>query len=184
MTNRSLSTDAVAQIFGVALLISVPTVSDIPKKLEFQPHKVAIPSSSILAAAEIPPSIVTYDMQLENSDRPTTSVEEVIGELRSWNLLSTNWDGEGAVAPSLHSLKESESFIRLLGENTITPEAMLLASGLSALYWNVENLYADLEFLGDGRIAYFIKCHEDKHKGVLAFDSQQMPAVFQALLQV
>jgi len=59
---------------------------------------------------------------------------------------------------------------------------MLLASGHVALYKNENGLYADIEFLGDGRIAYFIKRNGDKHKGVLTFDSQKMPAVFSALL--
>ncbi len=52
---------------------------------------------------------------------------------------------------------------------------MLLSSGHTALFWNEDNLYADIEFLGDGRIAYFIKKNGDKHKGVLEFKSQKMP---------
>ena len=40
-----------------------------------------------------------------------------------------------------------------------------------------------LEFLGDGRIAYFIKNNGDKHKGVVAFDSQKIPVVFPAIIR-
>ena len=61
---------------------------------------------------------------------------------------------------------------------------MLLGSGHAGLFWKTDSLYADLEFLGDGRIAYFIE-HEGvgKHKGVVKFDSEKMPAVFPALLR-
>src|SRR5690606_5941498 len=101
---------------------------------------------------------------------------------RSWSLLETNWDGEGALAPSPESLKQAVSFVRLLSDIPL-PEPMLLSSGRAALYWNENNLYADLEFLEDGRIAYFIKNNGDKHKGVLAFNSEEMPAVFPALIK-
>jgi len=111
------------------------------------------------------------------------SYEMLIGEIRQWRLLNDNWDGEGAATPSNHSLNEAVSFVRLLSQGMPIPEPMLLASGHAGLYWNENHLYADIEFLGDGRIAYFIKRNGDKHKGVFAFNPQEMPAVFQALIE-
>jgi|GEM_PF-1987276 len=115
-------------------------------------------------------------------NRSTTLQETLVGEIRSWGLLNDNWDGEGSLKPHSQSSKEAVSFVNLLGETITAPEPMLLSSGHIALFWNDHNLYADIEFLGDGRIAYFIKVNDDKHKGVLEFDSQQMPTVFKAIL--
>lgn len=111
-----------------------------------------------------------------------TQREKLVNEIKDWRLLDDNWDGEGGLKPFTQSIEEAISFVALLGEEIILPEPMLLSSGHTALFWNEDNLYADIEFLGDGRIAYFIKKNGDKHKGVLEFKSQKMPPVFTALL--
>ena len=66
------------------------------------------------------------------------------------------------------------AFVRLLDDIVELPEPMLLGSGHAGLFWKTDKLYADLEFLGDGRIAYFIEYEgEGKHKGVVKFDSEK-----------
>jgi len=117
-----------------------------------------------------------------NFDRPTTPLEQLIGELKRWQLMSENWDGEGAAAPLPSSLAQAVSFVHLLGTGSL-PSPMLHASGHAGLFWKTAELYADLEFLGDNRIAYYIERHGDKHKGVVNFDKKQMPAVLATLLQ-
>lgn len=176
----------VAKLFFVAALAtSSPTVSDLPKMLGQQTRlaPVSTSRSSIAGVNSQATTIVANDDNYESVVRQTTPNEKLIGEIRGWNLLDANWDGEGAAAPSAQSIKEAVSFVRLL-EDIALPDPMLLASGHTALYWNEGDLYADIEFLGDDRIAYFIKSHGDKHKGVLAFNSQKMPAVFPTLLRV
>lgn len=64
------------------------------------------------------------------------------------------------------------------------PQSILHATGTMSLYWDDKVLYTDLEFLGGGRIAYFIKNNNDKHKGVISFDSQKIPDVFSALIEL
>jgi hypothetical protein len=119
---------------------------------------------------------------LSSVTRPTTPQEAVIGEIRSWILAGANWDGEGAVAPSAKSIKEAVAFLRLLPEDINLPEPMLLPSGRAALFWHSNELYADLEFSGSGRIPYFIKKNEDKHKGDVAFDSAKLPSLLPLLI--
>ena len=195
MNTAPLSTAAVAEIFAL-LILSVPAPTTLAAQLEQQTcviqkttttqlplaendwdHKSAhvMQTTSIAAIRNVPPN--------DESDRPTTSRERLIGELRSWGLLTANWDGEGAAAPDARSRKEAVSFVRLLGEDDTLPEPMLHASGHAGLFWKDDSLYADLKFLGDGRVAYYIERQRDKHKGVLNFDSKKMPAVFPALLQ-
>lgn len=110
-------------------------------------------------------------------------LRRLIGEIIEFRLLASDWDGEGAHLPSNESIKDAIFFSRLITQ-FLLPEPMLLASGNVSLYWNNDNIYAELEFLDNSRIAYFIKRNEDKHKGVIAFDQNKMPALFPTLFQV
>ncbi|MBI3774594.1 MAG: hypothetical protein HY273_03415 [Gammaproteobacteria bacterium] len=188
---------ATAANFIIALMTisSVPTLSQIPNTSEQQIRPAqktttrsptaesegVLPSAYVTQTTSIPAILATA--QYSESDRPTTLKEMLVGELRGWGLLNADWDGEGAAAPDARSLKEAVSFISLLGESDILPEPMLHSSGHAGLFWKDDSLYADVEFLGDGRAAYYIERQGDKHKGVIKFDSQKMPAVFPALLR-
>jgi hypothetical protein len=119
----------------------------------------------------------------EVTERQTNQVEKAVGELRRWLTLAPDWDGEGAAAPIARSIESASDFIRLLPENVADAEPMLHANGHAGLFWNENGHYADLEFLGDGRIAYFIQHHEDKHKGLVRFNSELVPPALSALLE-
>ena len=189
----TLGTAAAAKLLLALTVLPTPTASEIRAQLEQPTLSIQkITSLSQLAMSPINATTATTVNSTANAAnielivelaRPTTSHESIIGEIREWGLLGADWDGEGAALPSTQSMKEAVSFVRLLDNEIMPPEPMLLASGNAALYWNVNNLYADIEFLGDSRISYFIKRNEDKHKGVLAFDSEKMPAVFSTLLK-
>jgi hypothetical protein len=114
--------------------------------------------------------------------RQTTPQEALIGDLRAWFSLPENWDGEGAARPSRTSIQDAVSFARLLDANFHEPEPMLLANGHASLFWDKPGLYADLEFLGNQRVAYFIEKNKDKHKGVVKFELEKIHGVFQNLL--
>lgn len=116
------------------------------------------------------------------ASRDTTPREHAIGEFRRWEQLPANWDGEGAAAPNVASLREASNFacLRAAGSEI---EPMLHASGRAGLCFRTATLYADVEFFGDGRASYFIERNGDRHKGVINFDSKTMPAVLETLLQ-
>lgn len=127
-----------------------------------------------------------YFLSQELSDRPTSAIEERIGQLRGWSLLSSNWDGEGSPQPNAKSIETAVRFIRLIGSTALNlPEPMLFSSGRAGLYWDDAGVYADLEFLDDEKVSYYIETSDQgKHKGVASFNSEQIPAVFKALLPV
>lgn len=117
--------------------------------------------------------------------RETTEREHIIAELRSWRHLGVDWDGEGAKAPSLVSLNAARAFLCAMKRDAPCPEPTLFPSGRAGLYWREGGLYADLEFYENGNIAYYIeRGQDDRHKGLIAFDLDNIPAVFQTLLQV
>lgn len=195
MTKVPLSTATVAKLFAAALTISSPpTVSALSEVVQ-QPTRTAQKASTISTSVgygrDRTPSIVAPSTSIADigelrkfgeSERQTTSLEKLQGELRSWGLFRADWDGEGAAMPNARSLQVAVSFVGLLDEDSFLPEPMLHATGHAGLFWKDNSLYADIEFLGDGRIAYYIERQGDKHKGVLKFDPQKMPAVFPALL--
>ena len=197
--NTAVGTAASAKVFLAMLVFSNPTTASSTTETQVKPV-IVIPASRITSHAPTLtllagvhadggtvatlPDLTTSDAPIATGERATTAAEKLIGEIRGWTLLDPNWDGEGAAAPIVTSLKESVAFIRLLGNAVELPDPMLLSAGHAGLFWKTGNLYADLEFLGDGRIAYFIEHEgEGKHKGVVKFDSEKMPAVFPALLR-
>lgn len=191
-----LGTAAAAQCFVALLTISAPSTAS-PTTSGFS----GTPPVRPLAASTIPPSALTARLREVRSStsllasdfantfsqqdisRPTTEHEKVVGELREWILLDNNWDGENAQKPIQSSLEEATSFIRLLKLEIPIPEPMLLSSGRAALLWQSDTIYADLEFLGNERIAYYIEKNKvEKHKGVINFDSKNLPALLTLLL--
>lgn len=135
----------------------------------------------------IPGGYIAYETGGEPPSQPaslrqTSEREHIIGELRRWQSLSANWDGEGARTPNINSLSNASSFVCALDDALWMPEPMLLSSGNAGLYWRNDELYADLEFLGDGRVAYYIENGRNRHKGVVEFDSVNIPPVFKTLI--
>ena len=188
---------AAAKVWLATLALSIPaavcTVSEsftTPSRINPTPRITSRASFLTGAAPSVGGTVASWPDSLagvegnNQGERATTDQERLIGEIRRWALVGADWDGEGAASPTASSLDESVAFVRLLDNTIELPEPMLLSSGHAGLFWKADGLYADLEFLGDGRIAYFIE-HEGvgKHKGVVKFDSEKMPAVFSALLR-
>src|SRR6266705_7040897 len=67
-------------------------------------------------------------LEVQKENRATT-VEQITSQIADWALMHANWDNEGAAAPVASSLKNAAIFVRLLGEDYLVPEPMLLASG-------------------------------------------------------
>lgn len=179
----------------VALKLTMPTASQSPTASHsFDNNCLAVGLACALTIASSIPNnsshITPFSYQnnyqnnvnffstLTSGNRETTAQEKIIGEIRSWNELEDNWDGENGLKPVEASMEEATSFIYLLNKNLSLPEPMLLSSGRIALYWDEDDLYADIEFIGDGRVTFFIKRNEHEEKGIIDFDSQKMPTLF------
>lgn len=176
-------------LFVISNGLVPPTVSTMPNMIE-QPirtaHRANFSAPSVLYVPSLTSSasVNVDNFQFNDVVRQTSDVEKAIGEIRHWASFSENWDGEGANLPSTESIRDSVSFLRLIADSEQLPQPMLHATGNVSLFWNDNGLYADVEFLGQNKVAYFIKRNEDKHKGVISFDSEKMPAVFSALIKV
>lgn len=177
----NFGTAAAANLFLAVTLAQAPTVSTAPNA--YQSIAKTSPVRTYQGHSESATQSVANDDLFEVASRETTAQETLIGTMRNWSHLEDNWDGEGAAKPIGDSIREAVAFARLCTSSiTEDPDPMLTASGHAALFWNTDDLYADIEFLGDERIAYFVKRNTDKHKGVVSFDSENLPTVLQALL--
>ena len=176
----NLETGQILNQFRYKPLIVDSTLSD----LFFRQHSTQIKKDSNLSKTSEAINLDLYDefIQFTEFTRPTTTREQLMGEIRSWALLEADWDGEGAIAPIIRCIENAVSFIRLMPENIAPPEPMLHASGNTGLFWGDDGIYADIEFLHNGRIAYYIEQKGDKHKGAINFDSKNLPPVFSVLL--
>lgn len=191
------TTAAVAPFFALLIPASAPP----PIHTSYQDYRLVSGFAGLVEAASMPRSFLSLQLPIPATEivkdvaessvvatlesRVTTPAEHAIGEFRRWKELNSDWDGEGASAPNRTSLHEASAFACLLADDRPV-EPMLHASGRAGLYFRTATLYADLEFLGDGRTAYYVERNGGKHKGVVNFDSQEqkMPAVFETLLQV
>lgn len=193
----SMGTDSVVKtLAAMGILALAPTVSAAPLKSEVTPQQINIgtyrtnaflPDNSVITGSSTqqnfsPVSYVEFSSWAV--DRPTTELEKIVGQFRRWAALETDWDGENASAPIPNSLLQAQNFTSLITESMPIPEPMMNPTGRAGLFWNMSNLYADLEFLPDGKIAYYIEKNKDKHKGVVTFNSEEMPVVFTTLLSI
>lgn len=177
-------TAAAAKVFIALSMTHAPSVSSLPESNQAVVRPALTKTYQTVRSSSSNTSSVANDEVFDTPVRETTHQELLIGELRNWASFDDNWDGEGASRPLSASIHDAVAFARLLDANVREPEPMLLASGHAALFWNEVGLYADLEFVGNNRVAYFVQKNDDKHKGVVTVDPEKMPAVFQALLSV
>lgn len=161
---------AASCVGGTAALADSYTYPERQAKETRQPRRVGSSTTEVVSA---PVVYATSDADPPHplADRETTDQERGIGELRRWMSLQANWDGDGALQPVERSLKEASSFLCAMDGKQLMPEPMLHTSGRAGLFWKTTKLYADLEFLGDGRIAYYLESGSDRHKGVVSVDS-------------
>lgn len=193
-TRSTLSTAAAAMPFIAGLAALANPTAPPPSASDAQPRPVARSITALpFGDSKRRSSTAGYSVQTDSASfiyvnpvvesvRATTDREKAIGEIRKWSLLGTNWDGEGGLAPVATSLKAAESFACVWPEGHESFETMLFPSGHAGLLWDTPKLYADLKFLENGQVAYFIKRNEDRHKGTVAFNGKEMPSVFAALL--
>ncbi|MCY4361826.1 MAG: hypothetical protein OXE42_06550 [Gammaproteobacteria bacterium] len=176
-----LKTEQILDQFKYIPRIADSTLSD----LFYKRHSELIKEDGNRSKSSEAINLEFYDefIQIAEFTRSTTTREQLMGEIRSWALLEADWDGEGAAVPIARCIKNAVSFIRLLPDNISLPEPMLHASGNTGLFWGDGGMYADIEFLHNDRIAYYIEQNGDKHKGAINFDSESLPPVFSVLLR-
>jgi len=111
--------------------------------------------------------------------------QKLIEKIKNYSSLNFNWDGEGSEKIEQNSILSAINFIELMPNDKPIPEDMAFANGQVGLFWELENLYADLEFYSDHRITYFIEKNKNqKFRGFVLFDQKEFPELFKSLLTI
>src|SRR5215831_16177284 len=80
-----------------------------------------------------------------------------VAQLLRMEEWDADWDGNGAAKPLGFSLKDARAFIRALSPESVIPKATLHADGHTILFVNGPEIYAELEFLEDHRIGFYVR---------------------------
>jgi hypothetical protein len=101
--------------------------------------------------------------------------DAAIAQLLRLEKLEADWDGSEAAKPIDYSLKDARNFVRKLSPDSVIPRATLHADGHAILFMREPDIYAELEFLGNGKIDYFVRRGEQKWSDEFSFDGRSLP---------
>jgi len=88
---------------------------------------------------------------------------KAIKRIREIGLYSKNWDGTGAIPPTVQAINDAENFLRaLLGMEVPTPHISLAADGEINFLWKLKDITLDLGFYGDQTYSYYGKDNDGK----------------------
>jgi hypothetical protein len=80
---------------------------------------------------------------------------KLINEIRNYLSLPDDWDGYEGIAPQSKTIAETISFVKSLPDSISLPKPMLSGTGIVGLFWEKDNIYAEVCFEGDGTFWYY-----------------------------
>jgi hypothetical protein len=89
-----------------------------------------------------------------------SQLDNILQTIKSYTQLPPNYDGEGTLNPSPLSIVTAYNFVKILSYNygsRLYPDSTLNANGTVSLYWQNDNIYAEVEFFESSKVVYFIK---------------------------
>lgn len=78
-------------------------------------------------------------------------------DLKRYSLLNDEWDGKYSKAPSEIAINAAIQFIDKLPPGISLPKSMLSSNGEVGLYWDIENIYADIAFEENEIVSIFLR---------------------------
>ena len=70
--------------------------------------------------------------------------------IMNYKNLIDNWDGEGAAAPHDNATDDALAMLEVIPLGIDAPRPMIMANGDVALYWDRDDVYAEIGFDGSG----------------------------------
>lgn len=101
--------------------------------------------------------------------------DAAIRQLLRLEKFEADWDGSEAAKPLDYSLKDARTFIRKLSPESVIPRATLHADGHAILFMQEPDIYAELEFLGNNKIGYYVRRGGQKWSDEFSFDGRSLP---------
>jgi len=79
----------------------------------------------------------------------------------SYKTYPLNWDGYDGIAPSTETINDALSFIEKLPYGVIEPRPGVSGDGEISLFWENDDIYIDIGFLGDGTYVLYARDSQD-----------------------
>ncbi len=77
--------------------------------------------------------------------------------VNSYKNYPLNWDGYDGIAPSTETINDTLSFIEKLPYGIIEPRPGVSGDGEVSLFWENDDIYIDIGFLGDGTYVLYAR---------------------------
>ena len=104
-----------------------------------------------------------------------TPADVAVAQLIRFEQFEADWDGAGAARPIAATLKDARAFIRALTPESVVPRATLHADGHAILFVRETDVYGEIEFLGNGKIGFYVRRGNDQWSDEITFDNKLLP---------
>jgi len=119
-----------------------------------------------LVPADVPTYISNLPSELINSffseKHINLELENLFFSIRSYSTYQENWDGYSGKPPSAKTIKDTLYFLKQLPLDIPLPYSGLSGDGEISLFWDKNDIFADLGFTGDGKYSYYARGMDGK----------------------
>ena len=129
-------------------------------KPKFDHSRTTVPHGSLVFLVPAPTEPVQARRQLqEPSDE-----DKLHAKLLSYPELPHDWDGRGAVPPSLDAVLDAIAFLGKQPSDIPLPFPQIASDGEVGLYWRSGEIHIEIGFYGDGELSYYARYTPDSGK--------------------
>ncbi|MBP0018953.1 MAG: hypothetical protein J7647_15570 [Cyanobacteria bacterium SBLK] len=130
----------------------------------------------------------TKEKFLVKQDLPLTwysKCTSLIKTLNTYLTLPNDWDGYDGVAPTTQTIQDCIFFVKQLPQSIKVPKPMIGGSGTVGLYWEKDDIYAEVCFEGDSTFWYYGTDgkFEIGEESITLIPDMQFPVALYKLLQ-
>ena len=108
---------------------------------------------SLVLRVHAPTELVEVQKQLQEPSRE----DKLHAKLLSYSELPHDWDGRGAVPPSLNAVLDAIAFLGKRPPDVPLPFPQIASDGEVGLYWRTVDIHVEIGFYGDEELSYYAR---------------------------
>ena len=102
-------------------------------------------------------SAPTEPVQYPERRQEPSAEDKLHARLLSYLDLTDDWDGYGAVPPSIDAVLDAVDFLVMRPRDVPLPFPQIASDGEVGLYWRTGEVHAEVGFYGDGDLSYYAR---------------------------
>ena len=118
------------------------------------PSRTTLPQGSLVLCVQQAP---TELVQVQKRPRESLDEDKLHAKLLSYLELPHDWDGRGAVPPSLDAVLDTIDFLGKRPPDVPLPFPQIASDGEVGLYWRTGEIHVEIGFYGDGELSYYAR---------------------------